>query len=322
MEIMDYIRDFASSFQQAFAQCQAQIDRYPAHFRGEALAYLERLDILAPGFQGNAMSQLLPFWLEPVYETPPQVCRDISAANTFGFLYFLLQDMVMDAPPGDCQAGLLPLANLFLFDFYEGYRRLFPREPRFWVYFQNYCREWAESVTRERRGFWSSRPEFSETNLLELARKASPIKLSAAAACWLAGRERDIKPLARSIDHTVITFQLLDDWNDWLEDLVIGNCSFFLSQVMECCGFEVLAEVQEDHVRTAVYGFNVFERMVRIAEANHALLTSPSAPYVPYLIAYHQSLLETFREMAADIEGEKKAMLQGGFSYLLHHREK
>lgn len=315
---MDYFHDFAVDFQQAFDQCKARINSYPEDFQKSAFGYLDGLNICAADYQGSCLSQLLPFWLRPVFRTPPEVYRAISVANTFGFLYFLIQDTVMDTSPGEYQADLLPLANLFLLDFLEDYRSLFPHHPLFWEHFKNYFTEWAESVIRERNGFWSSPQSRNETGLLELARKSAPLKISCVAACLLSGRESAIKSLTRIIDATIITFQLLDDWNDWREDQATGNCSFFLAQVIQCCGIENLSHLQEDHVRTAVYGYDIFERMLEIAFQNHSLLKSGQVPHVPYLIAYHQDLVETFRKMSSQIQTEKKAMLQGGFFYLLH----
>lgn len=318
---MDYFHDFTFDFQQAFDQCKARITSYPAAFRADASDYLDRLNIYAADYQGSCLSQLLPFWLRPVFSIRPEVCRTISAANTFGFLYFLIQDKVMDTSPGEYQADLLPLGNLFLLDFLEGYRGLFPNHPVFWVYVKSYFNEWAESVNQERKGFWGPYNDMGKIDLSQLARKAAPLKISSAAVCLLCGREAAIEPLARNIDDIIITFQLLDDWNDWREDQAIGNCSFFLALVMQCCGIENLSELQEDHIRTAVYGYDIFERVVEIAVQNHSLLKNKSAPHVPYLIAYHHDLVDTCRKMSSQIQAEKKAMLQGGFSYLLHHRE-
>lgn len=319
---MDYLHDFDAELAAVFAICEAQIGSYPAEFQADARRRLAKLNILHQDYNGNCLSQLLPFWLQPVFSVSPAICRRISAANFFGFLYFLIQDAVMDTAPGEYKADLLPLGNLFLLDFYGPYRKLFPDHPVFWSYFRKYVQEWAESVSQERKGYWKPQRDPGLRDLEQLARKAAPLKITVAAVCLWGDCETPIEALGQAIDATVITFQLLDDWNDWREDLAIGNCSFLLSQVMRVCGITEFTALEESHIQKAVYGYDLLTDIFAVAEKNLAFLHGAAMPQVPYLIQYHRHLNQTCRKILEDIQTEKNAVLQGGFFNWLYQQGK
>ena len=318
---MDYLHDFDTELAKVFATCQTRIDSYPAKFQPDARRRLDKLNILKQDYNGNCLSQLLPFWLQPVFVISPDICREICGGNIFGFLYFLIQDAVMDTIPGEYKADLLPLGNLFFLDFMEKYRHLFPTDPVFWSYFRKYFEEWAESVAAERQGYWDRQTEHGRANLEHLARKAAPLKITIAAICLLKDHEEFIAPLAQAVDTTVITFQLLDDWNDWREDLAIGNCSYFLAQVMQVCGVVRIQELDEAHIQKAVYGFDLLNEIFAIAETNLTLVTE-TKPQTAYLIQYHQSLNRTFQSVLQAVQEGKNAVIQGGFFNFLYQQKK
>ncbi len=319
---MDYLHDFDIDLKSAFETCKTRIASYSEEFRDQTLDYLEKHNILNKAFAGNCLSFLLPFWLQTTFPVQREICRHIVAGNIFGFLYFLIQDAVMDTLPGEYQGDLLPLGNLLYLDFFEQYRQLFPGNSPFWSYLNQYFREWADSVARERRGYWKPQQDSSGPELIQLAHKAAPLKICGAAACLLNDNETAIRPLAKAIDAVVISFQLLDDWDDWREDLEIGNCSFFLSQVMRLCDIKEFSTLEESHVQTAVYGHDLAERFMAIMEGNQDLLLSGSVPYLPYLVAYHQSLWETCRKISLKTQEHKQAMLKGGFYHFLYFSSK
>jgi hypothetical protein len=318
---MDYLHDFDPELRIALEICKARLSSYPQEFRPEALQYLEDNNILNAGFEGNCLSFLLPFWLQTAFPAPPETCRRIVAGNIFGLLYFLIQDAVMDTLPGEYKGGLLPLANLLSLDFFEQYRQLLPSDSLFWSYFNQYLREWADSVIRERKGYWKPGRNRLEPPLAQMAHKAAPLKICGAALCLLNGNEAMIESLAQIIDATVITFQLLDDWSDWREDLAIGNCSFLLSQVMQLCDVKDFSALKESHVQTAVYGHDLWGQIIAIVERNQELLQSESVPQLPYLIAYHHSLGETCRKIGLRIQEQKQAMLKGGLYHFLYDNQ-
>lgn len=321
-EKMDILHDFDSELALVFNTCRTHIASYPVEFNADACRRLEKLNPLRQDYRGNCLSQLLPFWLQPVFSLNPDLCRRISVANVFGFLYFLIQDAVMDTTPGEYKADLLPVGNLFFLDFFEQYRQLFPDDSPFWSYFRKYLQEWAESVIQERKGYWQGKRDFDTADLVQLAHKAAPLKITVAAVCLLSGREATLELLTQAVDATVITFQLMDDWDDWREDLAIGNCSFFLSQVMRVCKIAEFAELKELHIQRAVYGYDLLNSIFIMGEKNLAFLNGETMPQVPYLIQYNQDLLQTSRKILQDIQEEKNAMLQGGFSHWLYQRGK
>lgn len=256
---MDILRDYQSEFMAASEACMSKISTYPVEFQEQAQGFLGKINVFRDEYHGSCFSQMLPFWLEPVFGIEPEVCRQIAVGNLFGFMYFLILDAVMDTPPGQYKADLLPLGNLFMLDFYGQYRKLFPDNPDFWTYLQRYYHEWAESVIGERKGFWLKNSQCAE--LTGLARKAAPLKITVAACCMLSDQKEAIEPVARAVDTTVVTFQLLDDWADWREDLAVGNCSYFLSQVMRVCKVKEFAALKESHIQQAVFGYNLLERV-------------------------------------------------------------
>jgi hypothetical protein len=318
---MDYLHDFDPELQAALEICKARISSYPEEFRAEALQYLANNDILSADFAGNCLSFLLPFWLQTAFPVSPEICRRIAAGNIFGFLYFLIQDAVMDTLPGEYQGDLLPLGNLLYLDFFEQYQQIFSGNSQFWSYFNQYIREWADSVTRERKGYWKTGQNNHEPQLIQIAYKAAPLKICGAALCLLTDTGAAVGALAEVIDTNIITFQLLDDWSDWREDLEIGNCSFFLSRVMRLCGINEFSALEESHVQTAVYGHDLWEQILGIVERNHNLLQNESIPHLPYLIAYHQNLRETHWKILSKLQEQKKAMLKGGLYNFLYYNQ-
>lgn len=334
---MDYLHDFdpelrtaletdletalETSLKTALEMCKARFSTYPEEFRPETLQYLENNNILNTGFEGNCLSFLLPFWLQTVFPVDPETCRRIVAGNIFGLLYFLIQDTVMDTLPGEYKGDLLPLGNLLYFDFFEQYRHLFPGNSPFWSYFNQYLREWADSVARERKGYWNPDRNYHEPQLVQMAHKAAPLKICGAALSLLNGNETMIEPLAQIIDATVITFQLLDDWSDWREDLEIGNCSFFLARVMQLCDIKDFSALAESHIQTAIYGHGLWKQILDIVERNHNILQSEFVPHVPGLIAYHQNLLETCRKTLLKLQEQKQVMLKGGLYHFLYFNQ-
>ncbi|HEX3045755.1 MAG TPA: class 1 isoprenoid biosynthesis enzyme, partial [Bacillota bacterium] len=283
----------------------------------DALKYLERYNVFEESGAKNYSCFLLPFWLGKTFPLAPEVCRRISLANLFGFFYFLVQDAVMDAPTGESEAQLLPLGNLFLLDFINGYREMFPSESLFWSLLGKYFTQWAESVKWERREHWRGGQPVSEADLLMVAGKSAPLKITCAAVAIQNRSPESIESLDQMVDQLLITSQLLDDYADWRHDLATGNCTFFLSQVMAACQVTDFRLLNEDHVQQAVYFRKVLEKINAILVKNHGIIQS-SGIKVPYLVAFHENLLGSFRNAMIQVREQKTRMLEGGFSCWLH----
>ena len=146
-----------------------------------------------------------------------------------------------------------------------------------------------------------------------MAYKAAPLKINGAALCILTNHEIAITKLNQIIDATIITFQLLDDWADWSEDLSIGNCSFLLSQVMKSTQIDDFSTLKESDIQKAVYGFDVLDQVFQIAEQNHELIKSQPLLQLPYLIAYHEELLLKCRNILSEIHQSSENYAQRWF---------
>jgi hypothetical protein len=318
---MDCLHDFDKDLDWVLTSYKNKISSYSPVFRQGALNFWEKYNALHDDKKKNYICYLLPFWLWQTFQFDRDDCRKISLGNIFGYFYFLVQDAVMDTAPGEYHGDLLPLGNLFFLDFIGQYRELFTSDSPFWSYLTKYFNVWADGVAWEREEHWDQTKEFSENDMIKVAQKAAPLKITNVAACLLSGNEMAIEPLSKLIDHALITLQLLDDWNDWREDQQKGNCTYFLSLVLKYCGLNNLAELNESHIIKAIYEGNLYQNIVAMVEKNHEFLKSFSELPVSYLISYHEIFLKACKQILDEIHKEKEVMLQGGFAYWLYQQK-
>lgn len=311
---MDPLHDFDRELASVFDTCKRQIKAYPDGFQETALCYLERYNISRAGFNKNYICYVLPFWLGQTLAVDKDTCCKISVAGVFKFFYFLVQDAVMDTGPGEYKADLLPLGNLFLLDFINQYRELFPKDSLFWQSMKRYFQEWAHSTQWERDTFWTQHRLMNGNDLKIIAHKAAPVKIINVAMAVLSGKPETIGPLDTMIDTILISAQLLDDCADWREDLKDGNCTYFLSQVMRYYNLTDFAALNETMIKKAVYFGDIIQELFAIVKNNHQLLKKTLKPSNPYLIAFHETFLKSFEEILQRVQKQKKAILAGGFS--------
>jgi hypothetical protein len=311
---MDPLHDFDRELAFVFDACKRRIGTYPDEFQETALHYLDRYNVFRDGFNKNYICYVLPFWLGQSLTVDKDICCQISVAGVFKFFYFLVQDAVMDTGPGEYKADLLPLGNLFLFDFMEHYRRLFPDDSLFWRYTRQYFEEWAHSTHWERDTFWTKHQRMTPADLPIIAHKAAPVKMINAAMAILSGKPEAIGAMDAMIDTILISAQLLDDCLDWQQDLKDGNCTYFLSQVMNHYHLDDFAAMTETLVKKAVYFGDIIPEIFGMVKNNHRLLKKTKNPFVPYLITFHETFIKSFEEVLQRIHTRKKAILAGGFS--------
>lgn len=305
---MDWLNDYEQELRAVFQECKAIISGFPEPLDSRGLAYLEQFDVFEARSKKNYICYLLPFWLRSEYGLDAGQTHSMSSGNVLLMLYFFLQDDLMDNRHSSA-AELLPLANLLYAEFLELYRPLFPAESPFWTHFKRYLFEWSDSVSGEIGG------DYYFNDRSRIAGKAAPLKLSAIAALLLAGKESSIAAAEEAVQEVLITLQMLDDYEDWEEDLADGSYNCLLSLVRHRLHpQDDRAVLTPDEVRAFIYTSGGLMEYAATAAANHERLTS-GVFRIHGLTAFHQMLADNLRQIAAAIEAEKALLQQGGLQY-------
>lgn len=315
---MEWLYAFSSELKIVFDGVKKRIQRYPAEFRHDADYFLDLYDVTKPGFCMECMSFMIPFWLMDTLKLGTDSAIKISTANLMGLFYFLLQDEIIDAEINNSNHRMLPLSNLFYLDFMELYHSLFPCASQFWKYVRKYVMQWTRSMALERREPRRSKNLRGEYDIKAHAYKSAPQKVAVAASCFLTGNSKRISKLSEVVDYTTASLQLMDDWQDWKDDLNSNHYTYFLSQVMKCNNITKLSEVNEFHFTQAVYCYGIFDKLEAIVNENHEFIKKQHG--VPYFVEYHLSILEKFKEKRTAVNNSMNAILFGGFGNWLNNQ--
>jgi hypothetical protein len=181
----------------------------------------------------------LPGWLGEAFGLPAELSAGLVLANVYGLAFVRLVDDLADG--GD--AGIEPAAAVLLAGamqtlwiaqlrvVVEGVSRG-PSGPgaaaRFWLDFHEYQSQWLRALLDDRLPSAPFRA-YTEADFGSLARRGAPLKVCCAAACLLAGRERDLPALEDAIDRLLAGAVLLDHALDWPEDLAAGRANAFVA---------------------------------------------------------------------------------------------
>ncbi|MNC14674.1 hypothetical protein D3C75_624610 [compost metagenome] len=232
----------------------------------------------------------------------------MSAGNVVLMLYFFLHDDLMDNRQS-APAEVLPLANLLYVEFLDLYRPLFPPASPFWSFFRRYITEWADSVAGEASGdyYWNDRSR--------IARKASPLKLSSTAALLLSDKPSFIADSEEMLEAVLLTLQMLDDYEDWEEDLAEGSYNCLLSLARHHLQ-QHTAVLTPEAVKDFIFTTGGLAQYTATAVGNHERLLSGRIS-IPGLTAFHQMLVDNLLQIAAAIEAEKVLLQGGGLRYWL-----
>jgi hypothetical protein len=314
---MEWLYDFSSELKIVLEEVKSRIQRYPAEFRHDADYFLDLYDVTKPGFCMECMSFMIPFWLIEPLKLWTDSAIKISTANLMGLFYFLLQDEIIDNELNNSNHRMLPLSNLFYLDFMDLYHSLFPYGSQFWKYVWKYVMQWSRSMANERCEQGRSKSLRGGYDFKALAYKSAPQKVAVAASCILTGNVRCISKLSDVVDYTTASLQLVDDWQDWKDDLKSNRCTYFLSQVMNCNNISRLSDINEYHFTQAVYCYGIFDELASIVDENHKFIKKQK-PGVPYFIEYHLSILDKFKEKQTAVNNSKNAILFGGFGNWLN----
>jgi hypothetical protein len=317
---VDPFRDFTADVEWVLETCEKRVSAYPPSLRCFSRVRPEERELFKGNGARKSIVYLLPFWLKDAFDLDRDTCRLIALAHIFAALCFLTQDQVMDAGPEEYKGHLLPLGTLFFLDAMAPYRSLFDSDSPFWTFLEKYVAELVESVCWEREQHWGQAREYKKGDLLRLARKAAPLKIPCAAMSLLAGRQEDIEPLEEMVDHVLVALQLMDDLQDWREDLAQGNYTYFLTRVMVAQGISLSSSLTETDVRKALSTGSVLEEVLGLAiEYNQRALESILALHVPYLKKYIAFLSQDYRQLVKDIRAERTRWIQEQLASLVQH---
>jgi hypothetical protein len=320
---MHPIRDFDLELEWLVDACLERISSYPAALRQPGRARFE--GHWSPKHRSPRayhIGYLLPFWLEEPFALDRDVCRLVALSNTFGVLYFMLQDELMDAAPGEYQGHLQPLGSFFFLDLMAPYRRLFGADSPFWALLEEYVDQWGRSVLWEQQWHWGQARAFDKDDLLLLARKAAVLKIPCAALCLLAGREAAIGTLEGMVDTLMVSFQFMDDLKDWRGDLAQGNHTPFLTRVVAQRDPDPAAPLTEMDVEKALFvGVVLDEYLELVAEYNQRALESVSTLTAPHLKAYIALFDQGCGQLREELEARRSERIREPFAALIQEAQ-
>lgn len=304
-----------------YETAKRQISAFPAPLDSCGLRYAELFNPVSHEEGRDYICTLLPFWLKEDTGITEAQCAELALANIYGMLYYFIQDDLMDGKVAEeGQKEQFALGNLLHLGMLRCLRRLFRSESMFWDFYDKYAEQWADSVVNE------ARDNYFVTNTIQTSGKAAPLKITVVGACLLGGCPERISALEQAVDLTLTTLQMLDDWNDWREDLQDGNYNGLLALI----GAEYSTSPAESGImgasaawqppslkeaETAIYIRDCMSRFADYGEQNHALLLDIKSPPCE-LIAFHRYMSDTLRAIAENLQSRKKMALGGGINML------
>lgn len=307
---MNWLRPFEEDLTWVFNEAERVISSLPAPLDSQGLHYIGRFHVFREDKSShNYISYLLPLWLQDYTKLSREDCRTFALANTFGMLYYHIQDEIMDDSSSNARE-LLPLANLLHLEFLSMYQSYFPANSPLWHYFKIYMLQWAYAVTHE------NTKDYFLQDQLTVSHKAALVKLSCAASLLLSNQDQHISSLSEAVDHVLLILQMLDDWADWEQDLVEGNSNCLLSLIRSELHIAQEQQLTHQEVRQALFIHGTFNKYVELAQSRHHILSTFSET-VPFLFDFHESMLANLREGTAEIERELNLLQQGGLQYWL-----
>ena len=304
---MKWYYDFKDETSHIFMASQRVIENFPPPLNHKGLTYLSKFDARREDSAKNYICYLLPFWLKELSPLKKEDYVALSVGNVFAMLYFFIQDDIMDSKT-NLDRDQIPLANLLHMHFLEIYRNYFPSTSPFWIYFHQYIREWADGVSNE------SQEDYFHTNLAMMASKAAPLKLSSTGALLLSGKSDLVSPLSDMINHVLITLQMADDWIDWQEDYNDNNYNGLISMIK--AENNTGEPITIGHIKNAIFIHDVMKRYTEIAIRNHTYIQQLNLN-LPYLLSFHETLVNDLIKDAELIENDKILQTHGGLHYFL-----
>jgi hypothetical protein len=316
---MDLVNDFNKYTFRVLEECQEAIASYPAILIEATMEYLKKLHLYTESQKKSGFCYLMPFWFMDSFDLSSEQCHSIAMGNCFALLYFMCQDEIFDGGINKGNAHYLPLSNLFYIDFIKRYRQVFSSESPFWNYFDEYIKQWAESILWERTLTIEKILNFSKEDFILLSRKAAPLKIPFAAVCILSQNEALIQSFANMMDYDQAAFQMVDDWLDWQDDLRYHNYTFIIAKSMEYCSLDNPDRLQESHIKQAIYNGYILEEVMSLAKefitkAEHCIIDID----IPYVKLYLKNEMQVCQAIIDKHKQEQAEIINGGFNKLLN----
>ncbi|WP_068498469.1 class 1 isoprenoid biosynthesis enzyme [Paenibacillus kribbensis] len=306
---MEWYFAYKQELEDVFRQAEERTATFPAPFQHQGLDYLARFNPLREDSTRNYICYLLPFWLQEITGLAPEICRKLSLGNVFVMAHYLIQDDVMDTA-ADNRKTQLALSQLFYTECLSIYRDLFPASSPFWLHSRTYVDEWAVSVTSE------GTEDYFQGKRLQVALKASPLKMAGTGALLLAGRADLIEVITNMTDTALLVLQMSDDWADWAEDWEENSYNCLLSHISAEQKTVYREGLSPEKIQEAIYVRGILASYAGIADQAVQQLESME-PSVPDLRMFARSIAEELGAAATEIESGRSHLRRGGLDFWL-----
>ncbi len=220
----------APSEQDAYReQLSAGLDGLPTDLVSRARQLFDRLNPVQWPVEWH-----LPWWLGRDFDLPAQDVEVLTLCNLFGLGYVRLQDAILDERASRASRRSQRRLADALHD--QAMRRLgdlFGDQAEFWGWRNEAMRQWQLALSDGEQAPARRFADWTEGDLLLLAWRGAPIKITAVGACLLAGRSDAVPALLDALDHMLIAQVLLDHLDDWSADLAAGRFNAFVAFVSD-----------------------------------------------------------------------------------------
>jgi hypothetical protein len=172
-----------------------------------------------------------PYWLSENYRIDKALRESVIIAGIYYSEYLLINDSLIDAIQKIShkkRRSLHIIANVFFTKALKILREIFPLASSFWKLHDEYMSEYWDVIAWEAQFCSRIRP-WSNDNIQTMGIKLAPLKMAAAAFTLFAGRRKELPILEKLVEYFHVGMQMLDDIDDWREDLARRNYTYFLS---------------------------------------------------------------------------------------------
>ncbi len=181
-----------------------------------------------------------------------------------------IYDKLMDGQHQYCSIESGLRVQAMQFESYQQLNYLFNPESMFWDKFRKYVAEYAQLSLQEEAFKSGKQPwcEYTEKVSLQMAVGTGILtKLTVAGLVELSGDDRYTDALNESIDYFSIAIQMLDDLDDWKEDLYTGVPSLLTSRLVDRQSQSTtdLSQIQIDRLSRKLYYEGHADYVLRIA---------------------------------------------------------